>query len=366
MAVDPAALLAGPRGRRLCLEFSRAQHVETQEAGQLGEAIIYAAYDLDPGRGTSRVMFGPGVDHGPPSYSPDDIAQLLGALPLAQPDERTLLHALAAAVDAARYWQEPDGEDILAAAPELRVPLARVGNLIADSPHSAWWSTPLERAAQWVVDFAGTHAEDAATRSVAETLERWHAAQVDEEIVAERDRPADPGAAWSGTWWSKPPSGLTRTTRPLNGGGPAGLWLVEDSLGWEWASAHQIRVPRHAQVYEIECPEAWADLCRRYPLEVTASRRHDWYRITAHSGRWVIPDWEQVGKDFDAVHLTVAGYLATAGRALPVEDDLMTVLAGWDPDQTYWLTEIERSNPTNRTWLYSHDEGWTLAEAERR
>lgn len=362
MAVDPAVLLAGPRGRRLCLEFARAQHVGTQEAGQLGEAISYAAYDLDPGRGTSRVIIGFGVDRAP-TYSPDDIARMLAAVPLAEPDERTLLHALGAAVDTARYWQEPDGEDVLAAAPELHLPLARVGNLIADSPRATWWSTPLERAAQWTVHFAGTPAGDATTTRVAETLGRWRAAQAEEEAVAERDRPPDPRAAWSGTWWSKPPSSLTRTTRALSGRGPAGLWLVEDSLGWEKATAHQVHVPRDARVYEVDSPEAWADLCRRYPLEVTASRRHDWYRITARSGCWVIPDWEQVGKDFDAVHLTVAGYLATAGRALPVEDDLMTVLAGWDPDQTYWLTETERDNPTDRTWLYSHDEGWTLAAA---
>jgi hypothetical protein len=363
MAVDPAALLAGLRGRRLCLEFARARHVDTQEAGQLGAAIFYAASDLDPGRGASRVVFSLGVDRAPPTYSPDDIARMLAAVPLAEPDERNLLHALGAAVDAARYWQEPDGEDVLAAAPELRLPLARVGNLIADSPHAAWWSTPLERAAQWMVHFAGTPGADATTTSGAETLERWRAAQVCEEIVAERERPADPRAAWSGTWWSKPPSTLTRTTRTLSGGGPVGLWLVEDSLGWKKATAHQVRVPPDARVYEIDSPEAWADLCRRYPLEVSASRRHDWYRITARGGRWVIPDWAHVGKDFDAVHLTVAGYLATAGHALPVEDDVMTVLAGWDPDQTYWLTEVEQDNQTDRTWLYSYEQGWTPAAA---
>lgn len=44
-----------------------------------------------------------------------------------------------------------------------------------------------------------------------------------------------------------------------------------------------------------------------------------------------------VAADYDAVHLTVAGYVSTAGRALPV-DGACTMLAGWDPDQTFWLT----------------------------
>ncbi|WP_246142429.1 hypothetical protein [Lacisediminihabitans profunda] len=244
----------------------------------------------------------------------------------------------------ARYWQEPDGEDVLATAPEVRGPLARVSSLLADSPHSAWWSTPLALGTQWVVDFAGIPVAEAVTT---ETLQRWRAAQVEEEVAAERDRPVDPRAAWSGSWWSRPPTGLTRSTRALDGRGPAGLWLVEDSMGWDQATARQIIVPRGARVFEIDSPHAWADLCRRFPLDVTASRRHDWYRATSRVGRWVIPDWLEVARKFDAVHLTVAGYLSTAGLAVPVADDLMTVLAGWDPDQTFWLAEVAQNEATH-------------------
>ena len=46
-----------------------------------------------------------------------------------------------------------------------------------------------------------------------------------------------------------------------------------------------------------------------------------------------IPDYLAVAEDFDAFHLSVAGYLSTAGRSLPV-GDASTVLAGWDPDET--------------------------------
>jgi len=362
MALDPVTLLAGPRGRRLCLEFARERLDDTQEADELRQALFYAAYELDPGRGTSRVLFGPGAEQSSqPSRSPEDVARLLAVVPLSEPDERAILQALAAAVDNARYWQEPDGEDVLVAAPELDAPLARVATLLANSPHSAWWAAPLARDAQWVVDFSESPAGPAAQRTLSENLERWHKAQVDEEDDASRNRPADPGAAWSGTWWSKPPNGVTRTTRALGLGGPAGLWLVEDSMGWTKAAVHQIHVPRDARVYEIDSPQAWAELCRRYPLEVTASRRHDWYRTTARAGRWVIPNWAQVGQDIDAIHLTVAGYIATAGRAVPVSDDLMTVLAGWDPDQTHWLAKISDDESTYQAWRNDGDEGWTLS-----
>ena len=127
----------------------------------------------------------------------------------------------------------------------------------------------------------------------------------------------------------------------------------------------QINVPPDARVFEIDSPDAWANLCRRFPLNVTASRRHDWYRTTSRVGRWVIPDWVEVARNFDAVHLTVAGYLSTAGLAVPVEDDLMTVLAGWDPDQTFWLTEIAQNEAAHQTWAFDQDEGWTLSAARR-
>jgi hypothetical protein len=39
------------------------------------------------------------------------------------------------------------------------------------------------------------------------------------------------------------------------------------------------------------------------------------------------------------VHLTAAGYLTTAGWAVPV-GEARTVLAGWNPDETYWLADV--------------------------
>jgi len=52
-----------------------------------------------------------------------------------------------------------------------------------------------------------------------------------------------------------------------------------------------------------------------------------------------MPDYEGVAADYDAVHVSVAGYLAAAGRPLPV-GDARTMLAGWEPDATWWLTDV--------------------------
>jgi hypothetical protein len=92
------------------------------------------------------------------------------------------------------------------------------------------------------------------------------------------------------------------------------------------------------RVYEITEPEDWSQLTARYPLEVTRPRRHAGWRVTGWTGTWLIPEYAAAAADFDAIHLTVLGYLTTAGRDLPA-DDTRTMLAGWNPDTTYWLTD---------------------------
>ncbi|WP_166880691.1 hypothetical protein [Salinibacterium sp. ZJ450] len=365
MSLQSDDLLTGPRGRRLCLAFAlQGWDPRRGPLDGLREAVFFASFALDPGRGTSaRVLFGAGADQPPPQPSPKDVGRILEDVPLAETNERTLLFSLTAAVDNARYWQEPDGEDILATTPEVRAALVRVAEAITASSSAAWWADSMDEGEQWEVTFTETAGTGTtrATKTALETLEAWPALQIEEELAASRDRPINPEANWSGTWWSKPPTGLPRTTRALEGRGPVALWLVEDGLGWKAATAERIHLPVDARVYEIDGPAAWAELCRRYPMEVTASRRHDWYRTTGRNSRWVIPDWAQVQHDHDAVHLTVGGYLTTAGRAIPVDDDLATVLAGWDPDQTYWLRDLAHDTSTRQTWTYDRDrEIWQL------
>lgn len=368
MSPDVDPVLAGPRGRRLCLELARGTGLlpGPPEADRLRQAAFWAAYELDPGKGTSRSLLtvGTGPAPAPPPSAPADVARLVDAVPLelpgpGSPDPGAILDALAAAVDSARYWQEPEGEDVLARTPEVRESLRRVAAHVAAHPAARWWSTPVDRAGQWTVTpedrtFPGP------ADGAAGVLARWRGHTVEDEARAARERPADPRAGWTGEWWSTPPRELTRTTRALDDA-PVGLRLEEDAGGADRASVQRVEVPPGATVLELGSPGAWVDLCRRHPLDVAASRRHDWYRTTGTDARWVLPDWSAVAREVDAVHLTVAGYLTTAGRALPLGDGRATVLGGWDPDCTYWLVDVPGPRPPAEMWERDGSGVWSRA-----
>ena len=158
----------------------------------------------------------------------------------------------------------------------------------------------------------------------------------------------------SGCWWSAPcASGLPSSTRALTAAPAVELLWREDSLGQDKVLCRPVAVPAGARIYEIDSPEAFVRLVERYPLELTRSRRHDWWRATGATGPLLIVDYEAVAADYQGIHLTVAGYLQTAGRALPTASGAITVLAGWDPDKTWWLTDLE---------VFGADSSWSLTD----
>ncbi|BDV30214.1 hypothetical protein [Microbacterium terricola] len=358
MAIDPQTLLTGPRGRRLCLEYlvASAREAGTPEGEAAATAIFWAAHQLDPNPGTLMRI---GDDDGSfvePVVSATDVAEALAGVEPAEPTAGSLREALAASADSARYWQEPDGEDALAASAELRPALDGVASAIAASPHAAWWDSPVDPEDQWSVPWDGDATLPSGRDAV---LRTWREATVAEEIRAERERSADPTENWTGEWWSMPPAWFVHTTRSLGEAGPAGLWFVEDGTGWETAVATPVdAVP--ARVIEIDGPDAWIELCRRHPLVVTASRRHDWYRATGRAGEWVVPDWSKVAEEADAVHLSVQGYLSTAGRAIDIGEGKASVLAGWSPDATYWFAGTSARPADARSWQLV-DDRWVPA-----
>ncbi|MNL69614.1 hypothetical protein D3C87_1944960 [compost metagenome] len=101
-------------------------------------------------------------------------------------------------------------------------------------------------------------------------------------------------------------------------------------------------------------------------MEVTASRRHDWFRVTGRDGRWLIPDWERVAQRWDAVHLTTLGYLSSATMLIDIDSEYATVIAGWGPDSTIWLTDAARewSEPRQQWNRLDHENSWTPTETE--
>jgi hypothetical protein len=315
------SLLDGPRGRRLCLALLGTSQ-------PLWSLAYFAA------------------------RSPVELPALVGAVSEASVplDAASLLDALETAVSTAMYWQPPDETDVLLQHPPLIEALEPVARQVADAAETAWWSTPLA-----VDDLHWVQWTDVSSRllpapaSTEERLAKWKAhALADERRAAER--PADVTALYGGEWWSTPAHAeLITTTRALPGLGAAKLRLVEDDSGWTGADVTPLRPRAATRTFEITGTAAWALLAGRYPLEVTLSRRHEWWRVTGRDGSWVIPDWQAVASDFDAVHLTVAGYLATAGRPLPV-GEAATMLAGWGPDETYWLGDVLGPAGTSAHW----------------
>jgi hypothetical protein len=136
------------------------------------------------------------------------------------------------------------------------------------------------------------------------------------------------------------------------------LERVEDPLGWEIATVIPVR--GSGTTLDIRSAEDWADLCREYPMEVTASRRHDWFRVTGRAGRWLIPDWQRVAERWDAVHLTTRGYLSAATRLIEIDAEYGTVIGGWGPDSTIWLRDaVREANEPRQEWRWSRDaDGW--------
>lgn len=345
-------LCDGPRGRRVVLELIRDTLSEDMRRGLF--ELAYQA-DVAAGASVSRLTFTRAGETSPVMPPVPSLTEFAEAIRLAgppRPDEEALANAVRVSVDVARYWQAADGDDLVAAVPVVADALAEIAVGLPESPAAAWWRR--DRAIeQWAVEFdpGGDGAPfDAAPGAVRTWRERTNA----DEARARVDRPADPTASWSGEWWSHP-SGAPHTTGALGSGVPAGIPYVEDGFGWTRAVAIPVRGA--GRTYEIGGVDDWVHLCRAYPIEVTASRRHDWYRVTGRDGRWLLPDWSRVADDWDAVHLSGWGYLTAATREIVVDAEYSSVIGGWGPDETYWLSGKVREIDEPRVHWIADEQG---------
>jgi hypothetical protein len=333
-------LLAGPRGRRLCWSL------------------------LEPGDFPGWDLVWDGAQRGDLTGLTAELAACVARTDLdstvVHADQLTLLAALVEPVGTAMYWQEPDDVDHALSAREVRGALLPVAQAVTIAPEARWWTSPIAASSQQYVEWPGEHGGPPALTAAAAEVASWRTATIEDEQSAQ-DRPEDPSAPWSGHWWSAPVlSRIPSTTRSIPGLGAVGLALVEDGFGHKNARCWPLAPRPGTRICEISSPADWTQLAGRYPIEVSRSRRHDWWRTTGWAGKWLIPDFAAVAVDYDAVHLSVAGYLTTAGRALPVNDG-RTVLAGWDPDRTFWLTGVLAASGPATDWLELDDGplGWT-------
>ncbi|WP_414122183.1 hypothetical protein [Corynebacterium nuruki] len=388
-------LLAGPRGRRVLLEFLTGAEQPTDPDGgfPLSRAVGTVADDLDPQRDRRaryvRIVSDgddaagddgddPGTTSAAPETSetpetpdtPEAVARIIAdALaagpPLPDPTAESLDSALDLSVNAAMYWQEPDGYDALAAHPAVREALRPVAEHLAASPVTDWWWSTPDLTDQWSVSWGRSDADadpvpDIPPEKRAANLRDWSA----ETRAAEQrydtgpERRRAPEDAPGGNWWSLPlwcvPTSSRRWPGSAGPSDPVQALFIEDRWEDDFC-AGRFTPPAESRILEITGADDWAALCREFPLEVTWSYRGEWYEVTGRDSReagpWLVPDWSQVAQEWDAVHLTVTGYLAAATRCIPVPGavgatgtagttggaEAASVIGGCGPDVTYWL-----------------------------
>jgi hypothetical protein len=257
--------------------------------------------------------------------------------------------ALADAVAMAAYWQEPHEHHLTRA----DISLQPVAEQLIASGATARWDDPIAVDDQHIADveppgypvppprLSGQRA-----RLASLAAQHTHATPATDEMRLPID-----WRSTSATWWSAPiaPYGLT-TTRSFDGV-PLGLTLIEDAPSADNGRSWPVHIAESARILELSAADDWVDLVRRYPLDVSAAKRGDWWRATGRDGRWLMPDWHAVAAEYDGVHLSIAGYLTTAGRALGVDDQFATALAGWDPDATYFLNDVVQLSGEAADWV---------------
>ena len=216
------ALLGGRRGRRLLLEFAlESESILLGEDAEnpLNTGMYYASYQADPDRGQGVSFFGPGAEAARNTMvTAEEVASLLAAVELVPATEGTLRRALVRSVDSARYWQQPDGHDVIAGSEPVRKQLVRVAEHLAGSADAARWMLPASTADQWSSKGNRTPEQLVlACRRSGICRARFLATEVaSAERRAMPDRFADPSANFSGEWWSMPPAkfGIPRAPSP--------------------------------------------------------------------------------------------------------------------------------------------------------
>ena len=142
------------------------------------------------------------------------------------------------------------------------------------------------------------------------------------------------GSAWQApkfvflpaeSFWSSMPQRSVVSIRNING---QSLWddFMAPSANEPVVLSAQPTLD--AKLLELHSTQDWLGLVTRFPKAIKfASAPSD-----SLIGDFVVPDWSQIARHFDAVFLSLGCYLQTAYRSLPIENSgKKTMLAGWHP-----------------------------------
>lgn len=332
-------ILACPRGRYFCASIAHLRHAGSEKLARGGLATVEETQEII--RATN-----------------------VTATPLSANE---LLSTLSHTTSSAQYWDVPDHDDLVLADPDVTSLLRPVADEILASPLTQWWGDPVDLDKQHTVqhlqpDSQQTHArEPRLTQST--NLDAWFKHVTQREAGAGRYREEHPNAHIGGDWWSIPtPSNALLTTRSITGLGALELVLKEDPIHSDIARVWAVQIRDTPRIYEITTPADWVRLVASFPLEVTHTKRDLWGDSTGIQRRWFIPNWAEVANKYDGVHLSLIGYLSTAGigLTLPFDSSCATVLAGWDPDGTWWLNrEAVRIDDQSSLWRQLDAQQWS-------
>jgi hypothetical protein len=288
-------------------------------------------------------------------------------------DEGGLLAALAA--DTSGFGFAGDETAPALTEPERRE-LRRVADELVSAPATRRWWQPVMRADQRFLEWDGSpHPEGAAIEQAVRDGMRQERAENAAGLRHPRP-PERPGTIIGATWWSAPDFAQQTWTAGAVGDIPAlALGHFIDTFNpfeETGATVWSVRIAERARLLEITDPAGWQALVRRFPRDVTGTHDGEWRYWGGVPGPWRLPDWEQVMEHYDGVHVTIGGYVASCGLALPVGDGY-TMLAGWIPDATLWLRDVRtgtrrlgrwQGHPQNGDWDYVR-ERWTPDDDQR-
>ena len=338
-------MLAGPRGRELC---ARLAGIDVEGRYPQSSAVPFVA---DPAGEVGQW----------PVVGEEAVGQIEEPTLVAADPRHELfgIRELAEVTESAGYWGGyPSGADPLDD-PALRPAMREAAARLAGAEGCRWWWSGIDRSAQTSVQWTARDAPAPVLGQAAAMLRDVDLQDDEREKSSKRYLHRRAGKGPQGEWWTYPCPGVMSTTRGVARLGALLLAGQEDGFGDVEAVVWPLAVAENARIFEVDSPGAWQALVSAYPRHATASYRHTW-AWTGWNGDWLAPHWSAVARDWDGVHLTVAAYLSTAGSPLPI-GTARTLLGGWNPDQTYWLTDVLTDVGHAQPWHTDGGDplGWT-------
>lgn len=188
---------------------------------------------------------------------------------------------------------------------------------VLSQPSVSWWFEPIARDKQiWVSKDGNPPSEDSLTT------------------------PSEPPRGWE-RYALKPSEWMFTSTQvgdisPMTTALDYNVGDLRLAFGQPPYAIWRMEVDPSARVFEIHGPNDWHNLCVNYPAEGNSGRdAANEPDFSCDPGK-LVPDWSQVARDWDAVHLSFGGYLTS--EQVRVESERgWTYHWAWDHEKTLWL-----------------------------